>query len=89
MRARMQDYYSQKPMMSGKTVDEVEKHIQRKIKKFGYFQNPIVLKGNLFYYTVFTNTSKRQKKNDKWLILISDKEDINWISTSFPKHWGD
>lgn len=88
MRARMQDYYSQIPMMSGKSVDEVEKHIQRKIKKFGYFQSPIVLKGNLFYYTVFANTSKRQKKNDKWLILISDKEDVNWISTSFPKRWG-
>ena len=88
IRARMQDYYSQIPMMSGKTVDEVEKYIQRKVKKQGYFQVPIVLKGQLLYYTVFANTSKRRKKNDKWLILISDKRDINWISTSFPKRWG-
>ncbi|MFK7810647.1 MAG: transposase [Saprospiraceae bacterium] len=88
VRARMQDYYSQIPMMSGKTVDEVERYIQRKINKHGYFQTPINLKGQLLYYTVFSNTSKRQKKNDKWLILISDKKDINWISTSFPKRWG-
>jgi len=88
VRARMQDYYSQIPMMSGKTVDQVEKHIQRKIKRNGYFQSPILLKGNLFYYTVFTNNSKRKKKEDKWLILISDKKDLNWISTSFPKRWG-
>jgi len=88
VRARMQDYYSQIPIMSGKTVDEVEKYIQRKINKHGYFQTPIILRGQLLYYTVFANTSKRQKKNDKWLILISDKQDVNWISTSFPKRWG-
>jgi len=39
------------------------------------------------FYTVFINTSKRQKKNDKWLVLISDRNNIDWISTSFPKRW--
>jgi len=27
-------------------------------------------------------------KEDKWLVLISDKKDVDWISESFPKRWG-
>jgi hypothetical protein len=47
-----------------------------------------LLQGQLFYYTVFPNTSNRKIKDDEWLILISDKEDLDWISKSYPKRWG-
>lgn len=89
IRARMQDYYKEVALMLNKEmeIEELEKHIQKALNKQGYFHTPIMLKGELLYYTVFPNTSKRQKKNDKWLILISDKNDIKWISESFPKRW--
>lgn len=90
IRARMQDYYKEIALMLNKKmeIEELEKHIQKAINKQGYFHTPVMLKGVLFYYSVFPNTSKRQKKNDKWLILISDKSDIEWVSKSFPKRWG-
>jgi len=58
------------------------------IKKNGYFQTAIILRGELLYYTVFPNTSKRKDEKDKWMVLITDKKEIDWISTSFPKRWG-
>lgn len=88
VRARMQDYWGEVATQLGKSIDKTEKHIFRMAKRNGYFQTPIVLKGELFYYTVFPNNSKRKKKDDEWLILISDKNDLDWIGTSFPKRWG-
>lgn len=88
VRARMQDYWGEVAATLGKTIDKTEKHIFRTVRKNGYFQTPIILKGELYYYTVFQNKSKRKTKDDQWLILISDKNDIEWISTSFPKRWG-
>lgn len=88
VRARMQDYWGEVALALNKSIEATEAHIFRTVKKNGYFQIPIVLKGDLFYYTVLPNRSKRKKKDDKWLILISDKNDLEWISTSFPKRWG-
>lgn len=88
VRARMQDYWGEVGLALNKSIEATEQYIFRRVKKNGYFQIPIVLKGELFYYTVFPNRSKRKNKDDKWLILISDKNDLDWISTSFPKRWG-
>jgi Transposase DDE domain len=88
MRARMQDYWGEVAKSSGKkTVEEAEKHIFNTVRRKGYFQTEIKLDGTLFYYTVFRNNSNRKAKDDEWLILISDKNDIEWISTTFPKRW--
>jgi len=71
-----------------KTIAQTEKHMLKAIKKNGYFQTAIILRGELLYYTVFPNTSKRKDEKDKWMVLITDKKEIDWISTSFPKRWG-
>jgi Transposase DDE domain len=89
MRARMQDYWGEVAKSLGKkSVEEAEKHIFQTVRRKGYFQKAIKLDGVLFYYTVFPNNSSRKAKDDEWLILISDKKDIEWISTTFPKRWG-
>lgn len=87
IRARKQDYWQEIPTLKNKTITQIEKKIRREIKRKGYFQKSFVLKGNLLYYTVFENTSKRHKKNDDLLILISDNYEVDWISSSFPKRW--
>jgi len=88
VRARMQDYWGEVAQALNKSLDAAETHIFRTARKNGYFQIPIVLKGELFFYTVFPNKSKRKAKDDDWLILISDKNGLDWISSSFPKRWG-
>jgi Transposase DDE domain len=89
MRARMQDYWGEVAKSLGKkSVEEAEKHIFRTVRRKGYFQTAIKLDETLFYYTVFPNNSNRKAKDDEWLILISDKNDMEWISTTFPKRWG-
>ena len=87
IRARWQDYWKQVSITTNILIPNLEKRIERSIKEKGYFQTPILINGELLFYTVFVNTSKRQRKNDKWLVLISDRNNINWISTSFPKRW--
>lgn len=87
IRARWQDYWKQVSISNNILISNIEKKITRSIKKKGYFQTTIILKGELLYYTVFENSSKRQGKNDKWLVLISDKKDIDWLRISFPKRW--
>ena len=88
IRARWQDYWAGVSISLNKTIAKTESHILRTVKRQGYFQTFIVLEGELLYYTVFPNTSKRRSKKDKWLVLVSDKKDIDWIGTSFPKRWG-
>ena len=88
IRARWQDYWGEVSISLNKTIAQTEKHILKTIKKQGYFQTAIVMEGELLYYTVFPNTSKRRDEKDKWMVLITDKKDIDWISTSFPKRWG-
>jgi len=91
IRARWQDYWGAVAISSQKVIAKLERHILRKISKQGFFQVPIILEGQELYYTVFLNHSKRQVlkgKKDKWLVLISDKQDVEWISESFPKRWG-
>ena len=88
IRARWQDYWGEVSISLNKTIAQTEKHILKTIDKQGYFQAAILIKGELLYYTVFPNTSKRSKKTDKWMVLITDKKDTDWISTSFPKRWG-
>lgn len=87
IRARWQDYWKQVSISTNILIPNLEKHIEQSIKKNGYFQTSILMNGELLFYTVFINTSKRQKKNDKWLVLISDENNVDWISTSFPKRW--
>lgn len=87
IRARWQDYWGEVSIALNKTTANTEKEILRRIRKEGYFQTAIVLEGEYLFYTVFPNSSKRQKKTDKWLVLISDKKDIDWISQSFRKRW--
>lgn len=87
IRARWQDYWKQVSISTNILIPKLEKHIERSIKKKGYFQTSVLINGELLFYTVFVNASKRQRKNDKWLVLISDENDIDWISTSFPKRW--
>ena len=87
IRARWQDYWKQVSISTNILIPNLEKHIERSIKKKGYFQTSVLINGELLFYTVFVNSSKRQRKNDKWLVLISDENDIDWISTSFPKRW--
>lgn len=88
IRARWQDYWGEVSKSTNRLVPKLEKYIAKKVKKDGYFQTGIVLKGQRLYYTVFENRSKRGKKTDKWLVLISDRPDVDWISESFPKRWG-
>ena len=87
IRARWQDYWKQVSISTNILIPNLEKHIEQSIKKNGYFQTSILINGELLFYTVFVNSSKRQKKNDKWLVLISDENNVDWISTSFPKRW--
>jgi len=91
IRARWQDYWGEVSKSLDKVIVKIEQHILGKIKEQGYFQAPITLQGEQLYYTVFLNNSKRRMQNgkeDKWLVLISDKKDVDWISESFPKRWG-
>ncbi len=87
IRAKWQDYWKEVSISTNTIIPKLERKIIRSINKKGYFQAPIMVKGELLFYTVFINTSKRQRKNDKWLVLISDQQDIEWIRTSFPKRW--
>lgn len=91
IRARWQDYWGEVSQSSNKVIAKIERHILRKINKQGYFQVPIILQGEQLYYTVFLNNAKRRMQNgkeDKWLVIISDKKEVEWISESFPKRWG-
>ncbi len=87
IRARWQDYWKEVSLSTNVLIPKLERKIIRSINKRGYFQRPIILNGELLFYTVFINRSKRQRKNDKWLVLISDRQDVEWIRTSFPKRW--
>lgn len=87
IRARWQDYWGEVSIALNKTIANTEKYMLNRIKREGYFQTSIMLEGNLLYYTMFPNTSKRQNKKDKWMILISDKKDLDWISNSFRRRW--
>jgi hypothetical protein len=88
IRARWQDYWGEVSIALNKTIDQTEKHILKKINEQGYFQTQIIIEGEVLYYTVFPNTAKRRKKKDKWLVLISDKKQLDWVSQSFRKRWG-
>lgn len=88
IRARWQDYWAEVSIALNKTIAKAESHMLNQINRHGYFQTRIILNGEVLYYTVFPNTSKRTKKKDKWLVLISDKQNLKWLKQSFPKRWG-
>ena len=87
IRARWQDYWKQLSTSTGVLIPDLEDHIIHSINKRGYFQQSIIINGESLFYTVFVNRAKRQRKNDKWMVLISDQSDVEWIRTSFPKRW--
>ena len=87
IRARWQDYWKQLSISTGVLIPNLKDHIIRSINKKGYFQQSIIINGETLFYTVFVNTAKRQRKNDKWMVLISNQSDIEWIRVSFPKRW--
>ncbi|MEM1137588.1 MAG: transposase [Bacteroidota bacterium] len=87
IRARWQDYWKQLSISTEILIPNLEDHIIQSINQKGYFQELIFINGESLVYTVFVNTSKRQRKNDKWMVLISDQPDVEWIRVSFPKRW--
>lgn len=87
IRARWQDYWKEVSLSCGKLIPKLERYIFRKINKQGFFQVPITLNGQQFYYTVLLNSAKRKKKKDKWMVLITDKANIQWIKQSYPMRW--
>lgn len=88
IRARWQDYWAEVAVALNKTISQTEKKILRDIKRQGYFQTSVIIRGEVLFYTVFPNEAKRKKKEDHWLVLISDKSNLDWISQSFRKRWG-
>ncbi len=87
IRARWQDYWKELSISTGVLIPYLEDHIISSINKKGYFQEAVFINGELLFYTVFVNTAKRKRKNDNWMVLISDQPDVEWIRTSFPKRW--
>lgn len=88
IRARWQDYWKEVSIALNKTIAQTEQQILQSIQRDGYFQTSIMMEGELLYYTVFPNRAQRKKKNDKWLVLMSDKKDLQWLNNTFPKRWG-
>lgn len=90
IRLRSQDYLSQVAIELNKTTFKTECLVKRKVKSNGFFQSKIKLNGEDFYYTVFPNTAKRrnQAKQDKYLILLTDIQDLTLISQAYKYRWG-
>lgn len=90
IRLRYQDYLSQVAVKLGKTTFKTECLLKRKVKANGFFQSKIKLNGQDFYYTVFPNTAKRRSssKGDKYLILLTDIQDLTLISQAYKYRWG-
>ena len=91
IRLRYQDYLSHVAISLDKTTPKTEKHVERKVKRNGYFQAKIKIDENTYYYTVFPNTAKRKcakTKGDQFVILLSVVGDLEHISQSYHKRWG-
>ncbi len=90
IRLRYQDYLGQVAQAIDKTVYKTERHIERKVKRNGFFQTQIELDGQKLFYTVFPNTGKRKDKSkgNKYVILISDFEDLKLIAQAYRQRWG-
>jgi len=90
IRLRYQDYLGQVAHALNKTTPKVERLIDRKIKRNGYFQAHIKLNGQSLCYTVFPNTAKRKNKSkgDKYVILLTDFAEPKLISDAYQQRWG-
>lgn len=87
IRVRFQDYLPLVAQSLGKTIDQTQRLMLRKVKRNGFFQASFTVGEHGFYYTVLPNTGARKGK-DKWLILISDQQGIALISATYRKRWG-
>ncbi len=90
IRLRYQDYWGQVAQALDKTIYKTERLIERKVKRNGFFQVQIELNGQKLFYTVFPNKGKRKNKSkgDKYVILLSDFEDLKLISEAYYQRWG-
>jgi hypothetical protein len=88
IRLRYQDYLGKVAIKLDKTIDKTERLIERKIKRNGFFQAEIELNNEKLFFTVFHNTGKRKEKGDKYVILLSDFEDVQLIKESYRQRWG-
>ncbi len=90
IRLRHQDYLSQVALVLGKTTYKTERLLERKVERNGYFQSKVRLNEQEYFYTVFPNKGKRkgESKGDKYLILLSDFQNLKLISQAYESRWG-
>jgi len=90
IRARQGDYLSDVAKAINKINIKTQRHIARQVTKYGYFQAEIELEGQKVFYTVFRNTAKRKKnaKEDKYVILISNFSGVEAIREAYYLRWG-
>ncbi len=90
IRLRHQDYLSQVAVALNKTTYKTERLLERKVKRNGFFQSKIKLNGQDLFYTVYPNTTKRKNKSkgEKFMILLSNFQDLERIDQAYRYRWG-
>ena len=93
VRLRWQDYFHLVAATNDLTVYKLEQKIRRKVKKNGFFQSEFTYQGQLFYFTVLSNTAKRRVNpkpgpGDDFVVLLSVEKQVAQISQDYRKRWG-
>lgn len=90
MRIRRKDYTQALAGQLNKTVKQLHKGIDKKIKKYGYCVYPIDIQGVTLYYHVFPKRKgDRSYANEKdpYIRFISSSIDAQWVAEQYDKRW--
>lgn len=85
-RVRKQDYLAEIAKSGNRTVEKLERKIQRKVKANGFYYQEFEMDGETLYYLVFRDTSSKKGKIE-YVRLVSNLNDVTKMLAAYTYRW--
>lgn len=88
IRLRKDDYHHQVAQSMGTNMRHLNDKIRHHIKKDGFFQTIITIKGAKYYYTVFKHRQTQSGDENEFFFVLSTIKETETIIISYDMRWG-
>lgn len=85
-RVRKDDYLLDIALSKGLTISKLNRKIKRKIKANGFYFQEFTMDGNTYYYLVVWDKASK-KGQDRYVRLVSNKNEIKQILDAYKYRW--